>query len=1045
MHWLLILGMGVVVVASCLLAGAAWRLSRGPIDLGAWSDRAGAAFIGDSSSAHVSFSSVSLVWEGFSKGADYPLDIRLTDVVLTGPADRPLASAPDIRLTVSLAGLIRGRIVPRTIGVDHASIAVTRDASGTIGFGLDPATTDPSPLGSLREQLSHTAANDHDRSSGLFGQLVRVHIRDSAITLRDQPSGLVVRAAGVDFDMTRTGAGRVDGVLRASLSVGDEQTVLTATAAWTEKTGTRMDAAIAPFQPSGLGQLPPALAFLTGIDLPVSLNTTIRFDPGFDVDRFQADILVGSGHVRIAQGRVPVRSGVIRLTGTPARLTLTQARFDVAHTPDGAPEIVDIVGTAVHAANRLTAFMTIGLDRIDIADLPLLWPQGVAGGARPWVMEHVTAGMATHGSASFAFDADDTLQRVTVTQATGDLDGTGGRFTWFDDVPPIEQAEFHLHLANPDTLDIRVASGRQRLRDAGVGLSVKNGLIHIAGLSARDQTAAIQTEIEGPLISVLDLLTEPALHLLSVHPIGIAIAGGDAAANLTVQLPLEHDVRIDDVRLHADAHLTRVRLPGIAAGQTVDDGTLDLGIDTDGMTLKGRGSVAAIPVTADGRMDFLAGPPDQILQTIAVSAQPAAAQLAAAGLPIGDVLDGPIPFTVVLTERRNGAGSVAIDGDLTNTRLSVHPLAWVKPPGSVASASALVSMTHDRMTKIDRIAIRGDGLLLTGSADAAGGTPRAIVLDTIALGRTRAVGTIRFVPDQPLSVVLQGDQIDLSAKLTETTPASAAAPAATPDWSLDARFGRVILANGENGRDVAVNAAGAGEFIRLLTVTGTIGASSAFSVKIEPVGGKRRLLASAEDAGRFLRGMDAVRGMQAGRLSASGVFDTPLGLQSLTGTVTIDDTVVKRSPALLKLLQAITLYGLVDVLRGPGIGFSHIVVPFRYDGTSLGLDGAHASNASLGLTASGRIGLPSGQAAMTGTIVPAYFFNSMLGKLPLVGKLFSPENGGGVFAARFSLSGRIDDPSISVNPLSVLTPGFLRDIFTIFDRTPPNTTPDNGK
>jgi hypothetical protein len=71
---------------------------------------------------------------------------------------------------------------------------------------------------------------------------------------------------------------------------------------------------------------------------------------------------------------------------------------------------------------------------------------------------------------------------------------------------------------------------------------------------------------------------------------------------------------------------------------------------------------------------------------------------------------------------------------------------------------------------------------------------------------------------------------------------------------------------------------------------------------------------------------------------------------------------------------------------------------------------------------------------MTGTIVPAYFFNSMLGQLPLVGKLFSPEKGGGVFAARFGLNGNIDDPSVSINPISALTPGFLRGIFGVFDR-----------
>ncbi len=116
------------------------------------------------------------------------------------------------------------------------------------------------------------------------------------------------------------------------------------------------------------------------------------------------------------------------------------------------------------------------------------------------------------------------------------------------------------------------------------------------------------------------------------------------------------------------------------------------------------------------------------------------------------------------------------------------------------------------------------------------------------------------------------------------------------------------------------------------------------------------------------------------------------------------------------------------------MSFSQVVVPYRYDGADLVLNDARASNPSLGLTAEGRIGLSSGQVALNGTIVPAYFFNAMLGQLPLVGKLFSPEKGGGVFAARFALDGSMDEPSVSINPVSALTPGFLRDIFGIFGK-----------
>ncbi len=69
---------------------------------------------------------------------------------------------------------------------------------------------------------------------------------------------------------------------------------------------------------------------------------------------------------------------------------------------------------------------------------------------------------------------------------------------------------------------------------------------------------------------------------------------------------------------------------------------------------------------------------------------------------------------------------------------------------------------------------------------------------------------------------------------------------------------------------------------------------------------------------------------------------------------------------------------------------------------------------------------------MRGTIVPAYFFNALPGRIPLIGKLFSPEKGSGLFAANYGVRGALADPSVSINPLSALTPGALRRLFDLF-------------
>ncbi|MFN7001394.1 MAG: AsmA-like C-terminal region-containing protein, partial [Elioraea tepidiphila] len=126
---------------------------------------------------------------------------------------------------------------------------------------------------------------------------------------------------------------------------------------------------------------------------------------------------------------------------------------------------------------------------------------------------------------------------------------------------------------------------------------------------------------------------------------------------------------------------------------------------------------------------------------------------------------------------------------------------------------------------------------------------------------------------------------------------------------------------------------------------------------------------------------------------------------------------------------AMTLYGLLEVARGPGLSFTNLIAPFSLSNDVLELRDARAYGPSLGFTAKGTVDLARDTLAVEGTIVPAYFFNSLLGHIPLIGRLFSPERGGGVFAATYRVRGPFADPEVSVNPLAALTPGFLRGLF----------------
>jgi len=91
---------------------------------------------------------------------------------------------------------------------------------------------------------------------------------------------------------------------------------------------------------------------------------------------------------------------------------------------------------------------------------------------------------------------------------------------------------------------------------------------------------------------------------------------------------------------------------------------------------------------------------------------------------------------------------------------------------------------------------------------------------------------------------------------------------------------------------------------------------------------------------------------------------------------------------------------------------------------------------SLGLTGEGVYSFKNRVYDFNGTIVPLNAINGLLGRIPLAGLLV--ENSG-IFAVTYKLNGPEQDTEISVNPLSIFTPGFTRNVFDIFDTTEKST------
>ncbi|MDR3537864.1 MAG: AsmA-like C-terminal region-containing protein [Acetobacteraceae bacterium] len=1060
LHTLAHVAMAVAVVGGLLLAAAAWRLSRGPVDLVWLTHRIEATVNADGGPTTLSIGSTALAWEGFARGVDRPLDLRLTDVRVTDAGGRRQVDVPRAEVSLSIGALLRGRVEPRGVELDGARLTLRRAADGTTSVDLGtlgettdtdqpeseavPATKGPSPVVALLAELARPATNDRGQARGMFSQLRRVRISDASVVIVDRQLEATWHAPHGDIDLKRRDEGGVDGTAALTLALGDQTATLAVVATLgtgAGETGTGQTSAgrthlrirLSPVAPAALARAAPKLAPLAGLDAPVSLEATLDLGATLQPERGRLTAHIGSGAARIGGSVVPIQDAALVVEGTPELISLQTARLALLGHDGGAPTVLQASGTVRHEAGRYAAALTLDLDQLDFADLGRLWPEDIGHNARVWLVGNITAGMARNGHVEASLEATDSLTDLALTSATGTLEGSGLTVHWLRPVPPIEDGAAVVRIVDPDTLDIAVSAGHQR--SGKTGLTLKSGRMRITGMSQHDQYSTIQADITGPVPDTIALLKEPRLELLDKHPIELRDPAGDAAVTLTVTLPLDNKVTMDDIGIHAVSHLTGLHLGALVAGHDLDQGVLDLDATADGLTVKGHAQLAGIAAQLDAMMDFRTGPPTQVVQRVVASGRPGAGQLVAAGLDPNGTLFGEVPLKATYLQHRAGDAQVALEADFTPATLVVPPIGWRKPVGVPAKGTAVVLLDKDRLRGIERIAVDGDGLTLRGSARAAGGQIVAVQVDRAVFGRNDLQGSVQMPDRGPIAASLSGASIDLAPKLTAKSPKkekSKGEPPAGPAWTLDAQFDRVLLAGDRMAAGVKVHVENDGRLTQVLHVNGRTGGTAPFAADIVPDRGVRTAAATAADAGALLRGLDVVRTMEAGTLSIKGRYDDGAVGHPLIGTALIDGFRVRGAPGLAKLLQAMTLYGLVDVLRGPGIGFEHLIAPFRYDDDGLTLDNARAFSPSLGLTAKGRIDLDDEQIDMEGTIVPAYFFNSLLGNIPLIGKLFSPEQGGGVFAAKYALRGPLDDPSVSVNPLSALTPGFLRNIFGLF-------------
>jgi hypothetical protein len=187
------------------------------------------------------------------------------------------------------------------------------------------------------------------------------------------------------------------------------------------------------------------------------------------------------------------------------------------------------------------------------------------------------------------------------------------------------------------------------------------------------------------------------------------------------------------------------------------------------------------------------------------------------------------------------------------------------------------------------------------------------------------------------------------------------------------------------------------------------------------------------DIGAVLRALDIYDKIIGGDISITG--HTNHDEAGIKTKLQATQFTVQKAPIIAQIMAAASLHGLTNLLSNDGLKVDNLNAEITLYGDRLSITQSNAHGGSLGITTRGDIAYQARELDLQGTIIPAYLVNGILGHVPVVNLLVGGK-GQGLVAVNYHLTGQLAEPQVSVNPISALTPGFLRGIFGLFQPNP---------
>jgi len=651
-----------------------------------------------------------------------------------------------------------------------------------------------------------------------------------------------------------------------------------------------------------------------------------------------------------------------------------------------------------------------------------LWPPAAADGARRWVASSVKEASVDKFKFKANLDAAYFENPVfTEEYITAELEVSSGVVKYLRDMPALKDVRATGRLIG-NRIETDVHSGT-------VGnLVVEKGTVEMPRLLPIGGDLLINMTGRGATSDMLRLVDNKPFEFASAYGVDPAKVGGEGRIELSISRPLLVHFDQNRIQYAVKGDFINATAPFEIYGQAITDGQVHFEANKNGLFLNGPVKVGPWAANMEWREVFgVDAPPTSYKLTGLVGRD----MLDQFGIGLREYFDGTIPIEIKAQGNGLDIQSGTLFADLTQAELSFNNI-WSKAAGQSGTLVASLARGDGGSVVLPQVDLKAPGLEILGKLEIG----QNLQLRVLDFSKMRVDGlldaAVQLKPDtqnQRLSLFIEGDYLDISPWISAGFKARNSSSAIDVPVLMTASMNRLVLAEDYELFGAKFLFAHTGTALSNMRLGGVSpdGQLTAELVS-DPLDATRHVTIKVPDASKAASAFMGLKSTQGGALTIKAKLP-PVDIDGpLIGNAVVSNFKLKEAPFLGRILSLGSLTGLVDTLGGDGMAFDKFEVPFTLSDNLLQIRGARLYGPALGMTGQGDIQLETRALDIDGTLVPAYTANTILGDIPVLGSLLG-KKGEGLFALNYTVQGPFEKTQISVNPLSALTPGFLRGIF----------------